>query len=150
MKPTEEFCRHHEVEPPRVDAVAFRQGWRVRTRLDRLLFEGAIDPDVWLAAVAYRGVYLQAFGSLWPSRSLELPAVIGFRDRAGGLRLDALQTMRLVRQRLGPSNAELVEECVIEDAAWAALGRQLHVDPKTARMRTVTALKALYASGLLR
>ena len=119
-------------------------------RRTELLFEGAIDPDVWLAAVAYRGVYLQAFGSLWPSRSLELPAVTGFRDRAGGLRLDALQTMRLVRRRLGPLNSELVEECVIEDAAWAALGRLLHVDPKTARMRTVTALRALYATGLLR
>ena len=150
MKPTAEFAQHHEVEAPRVDGGAFRQGWQVRTRLDRLVLEGAIDPDVWLAAVAYRSVYLQAFGSLWPSRSLELPGVIGFRDRAGGLRLDALRTMRLVRRRLGPLNSELVEECVIEDASWAALGRRLHVDPKTARMRTITALEALFATGLLR
>jgi hypothetical protein len=42
--PTPEFRRHHAVEPPRVDANEFRQGWRIRSGLDRLLAGGLITP----------------------------------------------------------------------------------------------------------
>ena len=51
-----EFRRHHAVEPPRVDASEFRQGWRVKTGLDGLLAAGAITPREWCAALAFRGM----------------------------------------------------------------------------------------------
>ena len=44
---------------------------------------------------------------------------------------------------LGDVIIDLVELCTIEDLSWAALGRRLKVDPKTARAWTITALKAL-------
>ena len=42
-QPSAAYRQHHDVEAPRVDTSAFRQGWRVVTRLDALASEGAID-----------------------------------------------------------------------------------------------------------
>src|SRR5262249_54017831 len=48
--PTPQFRQHHNVEAPQVDSTAFRQGWRVTTRLDALLEAGRIDKEQWEAA----------------------------------------------------------------------------------------------------
>jgi len=53
-QPTPEFRQHHHVETPRIDATAFRQGWRVQTRLDALLEAGRIDREQFEAAQIWR------------------------------------------------------------------------------------------------
>lgn len=49
-RPTAQFTRHHDV----VDAAAFRQGWRVCSRLDSLLEAGRIDQEAWDCAHEWR------------------------------------------------------------------------------------------------
>jgi hypothetical protein len=143
MKPTPELAQHHEIEPPRVDQFAFRQAWRIKTRLDRLLFDGGITPAEWLAAVRFRMVWHRAFVSLWPSPRYDVPAGAGAVDPTTGTRLDALAEIRELREYLGDMVCDLLELCVIDDISWAALGRRLKIDPKTARAWTLFALKAL-------
>jgi hypothetical protein len=53
-RPTSQFTRHHDVAPPQVDGRAFRQGWRVTTRLDGLLETGRIDREAWNCACEWR------------------------------------------------------------------------------------------------
>ena len=147
MKPTAEFEQHHEVEAPRVDQYAFRQAWRVRTRLDRLLLESAISPEEYMAAVRFRITWQRAFVNLWPppiDRGMGVqPATYTRADLALARRFEALAQMRELRRLLGDVIIDLVELCTIEDLSWAALGRRLKVDPKTARAWTITALKSL-------
>jgi hypothetical protein len=52
-QPTPAYRRHHDVEAPQVDSTAFRQGWRVCSRLDSLLEAGRIDREAWDAAHAW-------------------------------------------------------------------------------------------------
>lgn len=144
MKPTAEFCQHHEVSASAIDAREFRQGWRVKTRLDQLLLAGAIEPAEWMAAIAYRRLYERAFRNLWPNRSLDFRVAGGWRDRSIAAQLDALAAQRQLRQRLGPLSCRLIEACVLEDLSWAAIARQLGgMDPKTARTRTIAARRML-------
>jgi hypothetical protein len=46
-QPTLAYRRHHDIEAPRVDSTAFRQAWRVCSRLDSLLEAGRIDREAW-------------------------------------------------------------------------------------------------------
>ncbi|HYM25288.1 MAG TPA: hypothetical protein VEU08_18855, partial [Vicinamibacterales bacterium] len=55
--PSLAYRQHHDVEAPRVDTRAFRQGWRVVTRLDGLLAAGLIAPGVWQAGAEYRAAW---------------------------------------------------------------------------------------------
>jgi hypothetical protein len=43
--PTPIYRQHHDVAAPQVDDRAFRQGWRVSTRLDGLYETGRIDRE---------------------------------------------------------------------------------------------------------
>jgi hypothetical protein len=56
-RPTGEFLRRHDVEAPRVDATAFRQGWRMHTRLDALFVDRRITAAEWQATIEYRTTY---------------------------------------------------------------------------------------------
>lgn len=143
MKPTAEFETHHDVEPPRVDERFFHPAWRVRTRVDKLLIDGAIGADVWRAASDYRVLYARAFGNLWRVPSLERKGSSQWRDPSTVTRIDALTALRVTRRQLGIRRTTLVEASVIADCSWPALGRTIGVSPKVARARTIAALVAL-------
>ena len=143
--PTREFRRQHDVEAPRVDERAFRQGWRVRTRLDQLLADDRISRSEWQAAVEYRA----AWGS-----ARELTAVVGpgtlrvqgnavDGDAATICRLEAAMKLRVVEAAIGTFAASLARCCVVHDMTWAATARHCQRNPETIRDWTVFAIRAL-------
>ena len=141
-QPTPEFRQHHDIEAPRVDAASFRQGWRVRTRLDALLGDGRITPEVWQAAVEYR----DAWARVWASRGGEL----GHRISGGTdvhqrqiARLGAMTALTSVETAIGPLRTGLVVACVVEDLSWPAIGRLCGRSHHTAQAWTVQALRRL-------
>lgn len=142
--PSPDRLRHADaIDPPRVDAVAFRQGWRVRTRLDALLAAGRIDAGIWQAACAYRDAWERALTATVAGRS--------FGARGGGadphtrLLAVAASVARLhaVETRIGQDAAALCYACVVEDRSWASIGAAHHRNPETMRDRVVIALRAL-------
>jgi hypothetical protein len=138
------YRQHHEVEAPIVDAAAFRQGWRVRTRLDGLILDGAITPAEWRAAVAFRTAAERILAAAWSSPIwLGAPGARGRAHDPIASQLDDLAWLRELCQALGKRDFDLVGLCVVDDVSWADLGRQRKVDPKTARAWTVRAIKAL-------
>jgi hypothetical protein len=135
--PTAHRTQHADaIEAPRVDWRAFRQGWRVATRLDRLLDEGAITPAVWQCAAEYRAAYnsLASAGHGSGSRPV---------GHARDVRLDRIARIRRAELAIGALMTSLVHACAIEDLSWLALGRRLGVRNTTARVWTIQALGAL-------
>ncbi|HSR77581.1 MAG TPA: hypothetical protein VLN57_13430 [Xanthobacteraceae bacterium] len=144
-QPSAHYRQHHDVEAPSVDGFSFRQAWRVQTRLDHLLADGAITLRQWHAAVAFREDLETAARSAWRA-PVWLSVAAGASSSRGetiGIRLDALARLRHIANALGPFACALLEACIARDWSWAFLGRRLGVDPKTARAWTVTAIKAL-------
>jgi hypothetical protein len=145
MQPTAELARHHEIEAPRIDGREFRQAWRIATRLDRLRRETAISELEYFCAVAVRLLTERSAGDAhdaWP--------LIGARQHYRGAFagpsltvLDAIAALKRIRRRIGGSAFDLVVACAVDDFSWARVGRQLNIDPKTARTRTIAAIKAL-------
>lgn len=142
--PSPFYLQHHDVEAPTVDAEIFHPGWRVRTRLDRLLRDRAITSAEWLAAVAFRTATERVFAVAWPAPLwLGAPGARGPADDPIASRLDDLAWLRACRRHLGARICDLVEACVVDDLSWADLGRLYGVDPKTARAWAVLAIRAL-------
>jgi hypothetical protein len=142
-RPTPQFVRHHDVAPPQVDAAAFRQGWRVATRLDGLLESGRIDRETWDAACAWR----RWIETVAPSRvqpweiRVDTPAV---PNETGTLvRVQTSGKLRAAAEALGPVRVKLLEWVIAKDFAWREVGRFMRVSDKTARDRAVEALIAL-------
>jgi hypothetical protein len=142
--PSVERVRHAEtIEPPAVDASSFRQGWRVRTRLDALLAAGRINAGVWQAAVEYR----DAWARVWAGRGGEL----GGTRVSGGLDLhrrqiglvDTVAALDAIERRLGRLATSLCVACVVEDLSWPEIGRRCGRSNHTAVAWTVLALRAL-------
>jgi hypothetical protein len=142
--PSVERARHAEaIEPPRVDAASFRQGWRIRTRLDALLAAGRINAGVWQAAVEYR----DAWARVWASRGGEL----GGTRVSGGLDLhgrqiglvDTVAALDAVERRIGRLATALCVACVVEDLSWPEIGRRCGRSNHTVVAWTVLALRAL-------
>ena len=151
-QPTTFYRTHHEVAAPQVDAKAFRQGWRVISQLDALLAAQAIARSVWQAGDDFRRDYERAFGKgLGGSGSAGSGG--GHMRHADGFaigRLNAVRRVRHATRALGEPWITLVERCVVQDASWQATGRALGCSDKTARDRTVEALKRLAKVSLLR
>ena len=144
MKPTDHFFQHHDLEPPRVDAVAFRPAWRVRSQLDGLLIGAAISPREWFAASTYRRDWDVAHGcGLGAALEPASGPSSGGGDYSVIRRVDALAALRMVRRRIGPVACYLLEACVVDDMEWRTLAGELRVDPKTARMWTIIAIQFL-------
>ena len=145
MKPTVEFLAHHDVDPPRVDPTAFRQGWRVRTRLDQLLGDKRIGPDEWRAATEFRAAW-----SIARERSSRGPrlgiASAEDADTSVVARINAETSIRAVETAIGAVSFGLVVACVVEDLAWPAIGKHLGRHPETVRDWTVTAIRVLAAA----
>ena len=148
--PTPEFRRHHAVEPPRVDASEFRQGWRVKTGLDGLLAAGAITPREWCAAVAFRGMHEKAmrsavrvskWGAVYTDPHCRQP-----RPEQTEAELDAVKQVRTVKAALGDVLFRLLEWSVIADLPWAEIARRLGgIDCRTARKWAAASIAALAA-----
>lgn len=144
-RPTPEFRRQHDVEAPRVDERAFRQGWIVRTRLDQLLADKRITRGEYQAACDYR----TAWGTSRELRRVNVPlgmirfAASSTPDEGLVRKFDAEAKLVAVEAAIGALATGLVVACVIEDLSWAATARFCHRNPETVRDWTVVALRAL-------
>lgn len=142
-EPSPYFRQHHGLEPPAVDDGTWRPYWRVRTRLDRLVRDGAITPHEWHSAVRLREICETAQAGIVPIHRLDR----GVRGRVAPTqaprRADALARLDEVRIDLGSVALDLLQACLVDDRSWAWLGQRLSVDPKTARAWTISAIKAL-------
>jgi hypothetical protein len=144
-QPSPEFRTHHDVAAPRVDASAFRQGWKVDWRLDQLHAVGAIDAATWSSGVQFRQDWERAFGRGRVGPLVALPGGGGANtehDRQID-RLAALDRLGLAATHLGGFWTKLVEHCAVDDLSWAEIARLHNVTPPTARAWTIRALNRL-------
>jgi hypothetical protein len=141
--PLAERAQHAiEIEPPRVDASSFRQGWRVRTRLDGLRVAGRISGDVWQAAVEYRAAYDRWQASGGGELAGRISGGADAHDRLLGL-VETLAALSAVERRIGRFATALCVACVVEDLSWPEIGRRCGRSHHTAEAWTVAALRAL-------
>jgi hypothetical protein len=145
--PTPFYLQHHRVEAPSVDERHFRQAWRVLTRLDGLLADGAITTAEWHAAADFRDMAEFALGgaashSVLTGARTARSAASPTTDRLVA-RLDARSWLDEVTRAIGIVACALIQACVVDELSWAAIGRRFGVDPKTARAWVITSIKAL-------
>ena len=141
--PTPEFRRRHDVEAPRVDERAFRQGWIVRTRLDQLLADARITRGEYQIAIEYRQTWAIARELAAIEPGMIRVAGGSSADDATIARLDAVTKLRIVEDAIGSLAARLLLACLVHDLAWAAIARYLRRNPETVRDWTVSAIHAL-------
>lgn len=142
MKPGAHYRQHHEVEEPQIDGHTFRPAWRVATRLDRLLTDGAITPNEWFAAIQFRALAEAACASMWRTpRGPDAPRTLPDPGRTD--ELDKIARWSMIAQALGDVAYGLLEACVVNDMSWLAIAAQLNVDARTARGWAILAIKAL-------
>jgi hypothetical protein len=142
-RPTPEFSAHHDVEEPRVDERAFRQGWIVRTRLDQLLVDDRITRAEWQAASEYRATWAIARELVGVEPGMIHVEGSSSADDATIARLDAVTKLRIVEAAIGTFDARLLLACLVHDLAWARTARFVRKHPETVRDRTVLAIRAL-------
>ena len=121
---TPEFAQHHDVDarPGSSGQVA---GWRVRTRLDRLLADGHITASEWQAGDHYRSDY--EHGEL--GASMSEPGMPRGGSGSGcptASRLDALNRLRHARAKLQAVEV-VVMDMLAQDQSWSAVMRRVHV-----------------------
>lgn len=140
-EPSAYYTQHHAVDAPRIDGVAFQPFWRVRmrTRLDRLFADGAISMLEWRAGLRFRAAVDHLSGERRAYDYVRHERGLG----VGAGRLNAMEYLGRVKASLGPISTALVWSCVVDDASWAAVGRWLLIDPKTAKRWTVLSLQVL-------
>ncbi len=141
--PTHEYRRHHDVAAPQVNSTAFRQGWRVSTRLDGLLEAGRISREAWGAAQDWR----HWFETVTPFRAQawEVRVDVSTVPTDAGMlvRVNAMAQLRAVADALGPLRVKLLESVVVKDLPWLELARVLRCSDKTAVGFAVEAIEAL-------
>ena len=146
LRPSVEYLAHHDVDAPRVDLSAFRQGWRVRTRLAQLHADGAITARAWGAGMQFVLDWEVAYGRGRSAPLMMMPGGGGADEHARmAQRVDAVTRLREAGEHLGPLAFRLIEQCVVHDLAWAAIARTHDVTAPTARRWTIAALKHLAA-----
>jgi hypothetical protein len=145
-EPSPQLHQHHAIDPPAIDYATFRPFWRIRTRLDTLLLDGAISFAVWRAGVAFRTAAEIVIRETWRSRMAETR--MAEANAPGGMlarRVDAANQLRAIRAALGGFAFDVLEMHLVEDMSWSELGRRCGVHSKTARAWVVTALQGLAA-----
>jgi hypothetical protein len=141
-QPSDYYRVHHDVSAPRIDLHTFRQGWRVLTRLDGLLIDGAIDEATYAAAIDFRRDWetgLEQRGS----RLMSLHSGGSSQTDRMTARLGALRRLRAIAESLGALDCKLIEQCVVLDQRWTETARQHGVTDKTVRRWTIAALGRL-------
>lgn len=141
--PTADLGQHVEaIDPPRVDAVSFRQGWRVRTRLDALLASRRITSGHWQAAVEYRDAWGRVLAAGGSPGGYRVSGGTDPNHRILGL-LATVTRLREVHAAIGADFATLCFACAVEDRSWASIAAACRRNPETERDRAVRALRAL-------
>jgi hypothetical protein len=153
-RPDRYQVQHGAIEPPEISLRHFRPAWRRCSRLDKLLLTRTLAPTEYSAALRYRQLWEIAFGSLLRVRGMpdgtgRQPQRSGAGVQPGEARLAAVESLARLARLLGPATIRLIELVVIEDRCWAEISRTLHVDAKTARARSVRAIKALATSSVV-
>lgn len=146
MKPTAEFRRHHDVEEPRVDERAFRQGWLVRTRLDQLLADRRITRAEFQAAIEFRNAWAAARELAGIEPGMRRTGGASSADAAMIARLDAATELRTAEAAIGVLATRLLVASIVHDLTWAAIGRALGRSPHTVREWTALAIRDLAAA----
>ena len=142
-EPTKYFRQHHAVEAPAIDEQSFRPFWRVRTRLDQLLIDGAILWPVWRAGMSFRVLAEIVLAAQHGTNRLDYSDRPAAFDASIARRIDAIKRLGELRRALGGFALDLLEAHAVDDLSWAALGRRYGVHGKTARTWTIVALQAL-------
>jgi hypothetical protein len=142
QQPSAHYRQHHEVDAPRVDTSAFRQGWRVRTRLDQLLADQRITSSEWQAEVEFRKVWSIACELAGTEPGMVRATGAASADAGLIARLDAVARLRAVEDHIGPLATGLCIACVILDLPWAEIARTMHRNPQTVRDWTALAIRA--------
>lgn len=142
-QPTPAYRQHHDVAAPQVDATAFRQGWRVCSRLDSLLEVGRIDRESWDAAHAWRrwAETVTPFGR--QSWDVRVDVSVVPNDTGMLIRTTAATKLREVAAALGELRVRILEAVLVKDLPWTELGKLLRLSDKAARDWAVEALEAL-------
>ena len=140
--PSTYYRQHRIVEAPRVDRASFRTAWRVSTRLDQLLDDKAITMNEWGVAVRLRtAVETVALRQGIRSSRVE------YMPRSGNSNFtpvaSASKHCREVEQYFGPIGYAILTACIVDDLAWAELGRRMKRDHRTARSHVIALLKML-------
>lgn len=142
-QPTRQFAQHHDVAAPQVDARAFRQGWRVASRLDQLLDAGRIDREAWDCAHEWR----RWFEVVTPYRQQQWDVRVQVsrvpNDAGMLLRVAAATRLREAVAALGELRVRLLEACVVRDRPWREIATLLRLSDKTAAVWVVEAIGAL-------
>jgi hypothetical protein len=142
-QPSPHYRQHHEVDAPRVDTQAFRQGWRVRTRLDGMLAAGLISAAGWQAGADFRVKWERAYGQGIAPATGMMGVRASHGDRMAAGRIDAVTWLRRAHDALGERQFWLIERCAVHDASWVSIAADLAIDDKRARALTAQALGAL-------
>jgi hypothetical protein len=146
-EPTPEFARHHTVGAPKVNAQHFRTAWRTRPRVELLLRHRAISARKYDAADLFRRQIEHGFGDLLSAADIERAGGKGGRIADPALRLETRRNtvarLRQVEARLGTATYRLLVEVLVNDVTWFALGAQMGCCAKTARTRSITAIRRL-------
>src|SRR5215475_10205007 len=149
MKPTTERMQHAlAVEPPRVDKHEFRQGWRIRTRLDVLHATGRITAAEYQAACDYRAAWERVLSAVTPAPgTARVSANLGINGNttanAFAASADTLTRIRLAESAIGSTAALLCHRCCVEDWPWTRTAKLLHRDRETVREWTICAIQGL-------
>lgn len=144
--PSPYFRQHHAVDDPQIDALAFREWFRVRPRLEQLAFERAISIPEYHAALIFRRLAEIVLAGEWPRTPWLGETTGGGRaqfDVAIPRYTEALNRLNDIRRELGPFGFDLLEAHLVKDWSWRRLGARLRRDPKTVRAWTIVALRAL-------
>lgn len=144
--PSPYFRQHHAVDDPQIDALAFREWFRVRPRLEQLRDEEAISITEYRAGQLFRTLAeIVALGD-WPKTSWLDQTRVSGRGRPDlpiSRHTAALNRLDKISRDLGPIMFGLLEAHLVYDRSWRYLGARLHRDPKTVRAWTIIALRAL-------
>lgn len=145
MKPSAAALQHLAgIEAPAIDAREFRQGWRVRTRLDVLRDTGRITAGEYQAAVEYR--------SAWEAARLEVATTAQLMRSPGGgadahtrmlAAVGAVAKLQAVEASIGRFAADLCRACIVRDLPWVEVARITGRNRETVRDWTVLAIRAL-------
>ncbi|HEY2533942.1 MAG TPA: hypothetical protein VGJ20_39480 [Xanthobacteraceae bacterium] len=143
-EPNAYFRQHHAVEAPAIDALQFRPFWRVRSRLDQLLIDGAISVPEWRAGQVFRNLAERIISATWRSQWVDRVHVPATNfDRGLAARADAFKQLAAIHAAMGGFAVNLLEAHIVNDERWKDMGGRLGVHPRTARQWTIAAVRAL-------
>jgi len=143
QRPNPAISKHHRVVAPSIDGRAYRPYWSQRTRLVRLLEEGAIDRHAFAAGVKLRGWCETLFRGA-KTQTWDVPIDHGGRlGAANDAELIGARRLQAVASNLERDWFAVLQMMVTHDRPWARICTALGLPPKTAKTHSITALQML-------